>query len=249
MISYKDKYLFIHIPRTGGTSIEDYLYLNTSAASELPQDVAIRQDLLRYQHIHVAVVREILLEKNVDLADFFKFTFIRNPWERLVSFYYYDHYTNIKIGKERNINNFRDYVRHKISKKPFNILPYKTPYKRSELLYGTMGSIPLRAKCRGLTDNFWIFDDNDNMLMDFVGRFENLQNDFDIVCDKLKIPRGTLKKLRACGDDDSCPWHKERGISIPKYEHYTKYYDDETLEIVNCLVQKDADYFGYKFGE
>jgi len=244
MISYKDKYLFIHIPRTGGTSIEEFLVHNSSPSSELVRDDAIERDLLRFQHIHAGRAKKIFLQRKDNYTEFFNFSFVRNPWERLVSVYYYDHYTNLGLGRKSKKNAcFADYIKRSV---PKNI---NSKHDKDNLLFGTMSkTAPEKAYLR-FTDNFWLFDDNDNMLMDFVGRFENLQNDFDIVCDKLKIPRGSLKKLRACGNNDSCPWHKERGISIPKYEHYTTYYDDETLEIVNCLVQKDADYFGYKFGE
>jgi len=148
----------------------------------------------------------------------FSFAFVRNPWDRCVSAFRYlsnggcnhaDKKDAEKFIREYQ-NDYPGFIRHyKFSNAFLEQLHFKQQYK-------------------------WICDDNDNVLVDFLGRFENLQDDFNIVCDKIGVPRRKLI-------------HHKKPKS--KHKHYTEYYDDETKQIVAELYAKDIEYFGYKFGE
>ncbi|MEE2975632.1 MAG: sulfotransferase family 2 domain-containing protein [Thermodesulfobacteriota bacterium] len=131
--------------------------------------------------------------------DYFTWTMVRNPWDRLVSAY---------------IN--------KASKKygPWSKFENLT---FSDFIYNKEG-IENSHTC---IQNTQIPPD-----IDFIGKYENFQEDFDIICDKIGIPRHELP-------------HK----NASKHKHYTEYYDDETRQIVAEKYAKDIEYFGYKFGE
>lgn len=86
------------------------------------------------------------------------------------------------------------------------------------------------------TTTFFNFGLNSEISLDFIGRFENLEEDFYTACGKIgikgiKIPLKQLNKRRF------------------KYKSYTEYYDDDTREVIAEKYKKDIEYFGYKFGE
>ncbi len=75
----------------------------------------------------------------------------------------------------------------------------------------------------------WIKDVDGKINIDFVGRFENFNEDWKKVCKRL----GINKELP----------HFNKSQHKPYYE----YYDDELIEVVRNKYKEDIDYFGYKY--
>jgi len=196
IISKKHNFIYIAVSKTGSTSIHkafSNLDDETLFIEKENEDNKDRVNKFIYKHIKATDLKKQI--ENYD--EHFKFSFVRNPYDRAVSWVYY-YYRNRKINLDEH---------------SFKELIFKFP------------------------DWIWtgqhefLFEDNKNS-MNFVGKVENFQQDFNIICDKIGIPKQELP-------------HKNK----TKHKHYTEYYDKETKQIVAEKYRKDIEYFGYEFGE
>jgi chondroitin 4-sulfotransferase 11 len=186
MISHKYKFIFVRIPKTASSSI-------ISVLEKYDPDY-IDGGHAEFGFYQTKFKRE--------WKDYFKFTFVRNPWALRYSYYIYNKTApgRGRIRKYANQLSFKDWVKRYLRKGSFG---------RSQMQH--IGNV----------SNF-----------DFIGRVENLQEDFNIVCDKIEIPHQELP-------------HK----NATKHKHYSEYYDDELKAIMERRYKKDIETFGYKFGE
>lgn len=180
------KPLFIHIPKAGGSSVQNIFKKHN-------------KDLTGCLHRPVTAYPK----KHRDSC--FVFSFVRNPYDRLLSAHKYltggyGNQADIEFGNKLSVN-FKHFVKNQLNDN-ITWVHFKPMI-------------------------FWL-----NRDIDFIGKMENFQEDFDFVCDKIGIPRQQLP-------------HKNKS----KHKHYTEYYDDETREIVAEKYAKDIECFGYKFGE
>jgi len=201
MISHKHKFVFVHVPKTAGQS----LYKNLGGWSDArPQGF----DKVLKKYRHHFTISEYLEYGYLDINKFelyFKFAFVRNPYDRLLSEFKYAKRTHSKFKKD-----FKYFVKRGWgnSRRHSTIKQHIRP--QSEFLY----------------------NDDGKSLVDFIGRFENLHEDFNTICDKIGIPQQELP-------------HKNKS----EHNHYSEYYDEETKQIVAEKYEKDIEYFGYEFGE
>jgi hypothetical protein len=102
--------------------------------------------------------------------------------------------------------------------------------------------------------------DDGTLLVDYVGKYEELQKGFDEVCERLGIPKTTLPHVNPSTamrqEFELRPRelvryfvHRVRGGGLPWYDRYEEYYDDETKAIVGDLYRKGIEMFGYSFGD
>jgi hypothetical protein len=204
MISEKYQATFIHIPKTGGSTISSALSQNTF--KYLPERINKHKCSALDPH-EWTIKHSRIHELDTRYQNFYCFTFVRNPWDLMVSSYsWWTQKTSLisrkKYGKLLKQLGFKSFI---ISNSSYI----------NECYHKNEGQL------------YWLND-----TIDFVGKFENLQQDFNTICDKIGIPHQQLP-------------HKNKS----KHKHYTEYYDDETREIVAERYAKDIESFGYKFGD
>ena len=79
MISHTNKFIFIHIPKTGGTSVEAAL----ADYGKLLQGPGNFHSIY-FKHIPATRLQAMMGD---EYENYFKFSIVRNPWDWLVSMY------------------------------------------------------------------------------------------------------------------------------------------------------------------
>ncbi len=201
MILDEQKLIFIHIPKTGGTSFEfayNYIhpgfdqFINPFLIKNLTQETDA--------HIPAIVLKKSFPEK---FDSYYKFCIVRNPWDRLLSSYLW-----IKRYQLKTNIGFRDWI----------ISGFKDTPEREMNIFVNFNQLD------------WITDNSGNIIIDYIGQFDQIKQEFVKINQKLKIPKQKLPYINAS-----------------RHIHYSYYYDDETKDIVREMYQKDIEYFGFKY--
>ncbi len=180
-------FIFIHINKTGGSSI--------ALALGLPMQV----------HATALEIKNQITVGQWKTA--FKFAYVRNPWDKVVSHYHYRVQTN-QTGLSDGAIDFNEWVR---------------------LSYGERDPQFYDKPRFFMPQIDWVTDQSGKVIVDHVGRFENLAKDFNDVC-------------RVIGNRSELP-HARRS----SHNHYREYYTDDTQGIIRKWFIKDIEMFGYQF--
>lgn len=140
LLSHKKKFLFIHIQKTGGTSITNHLRSN----------IADLQSYIK-PHSPLSLAEEKYYE-------YYTAAFVRNPFERLVSWY-------VMIQSLKNPN----YLQSEVLKRAKNFNEF---ILNCEDVVSKSG---WKAFSQNQVD--YLCDKNGKINIDFIGRFENLSED------------------------------------------------------------------------
>jgi hypothetical protein len=139
--------------------------------------------------------------------NYFKFAFVRNPWDRLVSCWLNKVVTN-------NLFQFDDGTLRKMRELP-NFVDF-------------VSSLNIENCDRHLQAQFTLIDLD---RIDFLGRLENFDDDFQKVCAAVGVPSAEVL-------------HKN---SSPDRKPYQEYYDNLTRAKAAHIYRKDIQIFGFRF--
>ncbi|MFW6128694.1 MAG: sulfotransferase family 2 domain-containing protein [Candidatus Aminicenantaceae bacterium] len=167
--------IFIWIPKTAGTSI--FSALTPYGCRKLTSIRSVKyyfpqHGFVTFGHISYQKLKEESYISSKFDSNSFKFCFVRNPWDRVVSLYHYLKRINF-IHKNLSFRTFLYEIEDDA------MFPVG--------LYHSKGI----SQCNNQLD--WITDSNGKVFVDFIGRYENIQYDFKELCQKLDI-RAELPK-------------------------------------------------------
>jgi chondroitin 4-sulfotransferase 11 len=161
---------------------------------------------------------EFLPRLDEEYHDYFKFAFVRNPWDRLVSCYF-----------EKIDNRFRYQDLNPPGEKD-RFYP-RMPF--AEFVEAVHATPDETANHHFRSQHTTVCDSGGRVMADFVGRFENLREDFALVAERIGAPGLELPhrvKSRTRGE-----------------RHYRDLYDEKLQGLVYERYEKDVETFGYSF--
>lgn len=211
LISHKHKFIFIHVPRTGGTSIAhslrpyaNFLYKYDVIYNAFAKYIHERPNLHFFQ-AHAKALNVKSKIKDDTYNDYLKFAVCRNPYDWAVSVYSFT-----KKCIANNLSNFADLQGVVKECNTFNEF-----------------ALWLKDNGGGFQKSF-VSDEQGNLIVDHLIHFENIQDGFSKVTDKLNIPN-TLEHLNASR----------------KNNKFIDQYNSRSKEIVYEAFKEDFDFFNY----
>ena len=206
--------IFFHIPKFGGMTIIDLMLSN----SLFPVEFKF--------HLKVLDFSNNVLDNN------FKFTFVRNPWSRLVSHYFfqgpgapewpetsYSHLSNqLKVTRQYRIpsNNrfqkisFADFIKDYVCRTDLNNDDHNLEIRH-----------PIHKR---------LLDKNGQLKIDFIGRNETYSEDLEILCEKLNLKNHNKIENKRRNTTD-----------------YRDYYDANLQGLVQEFYKDEIEFFDFEF--
>ncbi|BAU50348.1 sulfotransferase [Sulfurifustis variabilis] len=215
LLSHRHQFLFVHIAKTGGTSVRaalapllwrDPLFWLAYPCRRLSHLSGHRTVTKFPRHAKIIAAKEMLPHEV--FTRLFKFAFVRNPWDLQVSSYH--HLKRERPHLVAHVKDFSDFVRFKLD-----------PERSYEYHLDT--SIEMQSD--------YVKDLSGRIIVDFIGRYERLEEDFARVCDRLGIAQRPLPHKRQAKDRDD----------------YRRYYDEVTADLVAKRFLPDIEAFRYSF--
>ncbi|MEM9830579.1 MAG: sulfotransferase family 2 domain-containing protein [Bacteroidota bacterium] len=192
LISHSNKFIFIHNYKVAGTSIKDALLPYSSVSKEKSSlSQKLRHLLGNYPkiysadfpaHINTKELREQL--PNTTFQDYYKFGFVRDPWDWQVSLYTY----MLKSQKHpqhkfiKKMNSFEEYINWRVN-----------------------DEVRLQKN---------VFYDGDECLVDFVGKMETLNSDFSKICNRVEVDASLPHLNRSRSEVSHLKYYNQKTVDL-----------------------------------
>jgi len=208
LISDSHKFIFLRMRKVASRSMRAILQplcipVPDSRLQHLLSRARLEWDYHNYvfrAHDSILAAQNRMPSEN--FADYFKFAFVRNPWERLVSEY------------EFILRN-----------------PHHGRYKRVKALGDFPAFIQMQVPRKDAYQLNMLCDKKGHLLMDFVGKLENLDRDWQTVCERIGIAHQALPRE-----------------NVSDRKPYQEYYSEASVKLVARHWAREIEMFDYSYG-
>ena len=203
IVSHKHHFIFFHTPKVAGSSVVKLLLEDLQHPLKAgARKVAKRAGIKpkRKYDVHETALGARKILPPHVFYGYLKFALVRNPWDWHVSHYHF----------------VRSTVHH------FRHEEFKAFSGFDEYVDWVTGNL--------YTQHERLADESGNLLVDFIGRFETLQDDFDRVFRLLGLPPMNLAH-----------------VNRSRHKDYRTYYTPRTRDLIAEARRIDIETFGYDF--
>ncbi|MDA9062537.1 sulfotransferase family protein [Candidatus Pelagibacter sp.] len=230
-ISHSAKIIFVHIPKTGGGTIEKTLgiYGKDNNGNLSPDHFLLYGKYKNkfLQHLTISEIKKINIK---EFDTYKKISFVRNPYDKIISEYLW----RIQVYGKRKLE-FKEYIIEEVVPRKNNINKFVKNFYKDESF------VPfLDAHYVNQVDYLYI---NKKLAVNEIGKFENFESDFKRIFNK-KLINTKVHKSKI-----NYTYYFIKKI-LPKFlanKMHRKYYDQETEEIIRREYAKDLKIFNYNF--
>lgn len=207
ILSHSKKFIFFACGKTGTTSIEAVL----KPYHDGDETLASLYEAVVATNNNPKHVRPEMAKKHLPAEvwnDYFKFVFVRNPWDWVVSQYFFSNFKKTK----------------------WDLFARKIRARHVEIVWSRLNKFNPIVSDESYLQSSFVFGCEGDRLIDFVGHYERLQEDFDVICQRLGLPQVALPVKNVSG-------HKP----------YQKLYTRGSKALVGNLYERDIQLLGYEF--
>ena len=247
--------LFVALSKVGSCSIRN-VFQKLKVFDHQDEYVPTYISHKHLQHLNAQEYKRMLGEEDFERR--FKFAIVKNPWALLVSNY---------LGLCRNWRVsvipkaglfdpkiFQKWVANGAFDKDYfdnylcprfddvnNPLYYTNSHHHKNRDWSQLSGVRcLHHRYTYDSQLSWITDEDGKLAVDFIGRFENINEDFRTIMNK-------VNEIHPLPAEAKGNWDLRQSNSASRGYHYSWYYDDVTVEKVREHYRTDIEEFGYDF--